>query len=180
MRNYVYVDNSNLFIEGQRVSAVRRGLARNIFEAMNNGILDFEWNLDYGRLYEMVCGDKADVAGARLWGSPPPGDSFWGMVKRKGWDVQIYDRNVAGKEKKVDTAITYRMAKDAYTVVDRKMSELTLVAGDKDYAPAVEDLVKEGFRLTVAFWGQAAKELRDVASEFFELDRFVDIVGRRR
>lgn len=180
MRNYVYVDNSNLFIEGQRVSAVKRGLAPNIIEAMNKGILDFDWNLEYGRLYEIVCGEKSDVAGARLWGSPPPGDSFWDMVKRKGWGVQIYDRNFAGKEKKVDTAIAYQMSKDAYTVVDRKTSEITLVAGDKDYAPAVEDLVKEGFHVTVAFWGHAAKDLRTAASEFCDLDRFVDVVGKRR
>ena len=38
--DYVYVDNSNLYIEGRRVSAVRNGLARSIVEAMNEGILD--------------------------------------------------------------------------------------------------------------------------------------------
>lgn len=38
--DFVYVDNSNLFIEGQRVSAVARGMANSIVEAMNSGILD--------------------------------------------------------------------------------------------------------------------------------------------
>lgn len=180
MLNYIYVDNSNLFIEGQRTSAVKCGHARNIGDAMDRGILDFDWNLDYGRLYELVCGDQAEVARARLWGSPPPGDSFWEIVKKNGWDVQIFERNAAGKEKKVDTAITYRLTKDAYTVIDRKNSEITLVAGDKDYAPAIEDLVKEGFKVTVAFWKHGAKELRDVASNFFELDKYVDIVGKKR
>src|SRR5258708_18814235 len=115
LKHYIYVDNSNLFIEGQRVSAVKRGQAANIFDAMNKGILDFDWNLDYGKLYEVVCGSRDDVAGARLWGSPPPGDSFWEMVKRKGFEVQVYDKNAANKEKKVDTAISYQMSKDAYT-----------------------------------------------------------------
>jgi hypothetical protein len=180
MLNYIYVDNSNIFIEGQRTSAVKRGHARTVVEAMNRGILDFDWNVDYGRLYEIVCGDRAEVACARLWGSPPPGDSFWEMVKRKGWEVQIFERNAAGKEKKVDTAITYHMTKDAYTKIDKAASEITLVAGDKDYAPAVDDLVKEGFRVSVAFWGHAAKELREVSSNFFNLDPHVDIVGKRR
>lgn len=178
MRNYIYVDNSNLFIEGQRVSAVKRGQARTIVEAMEKGILDFDWNLDYGELYQIVCGD--DVGCARLWGSPPPGDSFWEMVKRKGWDHQIYERSVAGKEKKVDTALTYRMTKDAYTVIDRAKAEITLVAGDKDYAPAVKDLVKEGFSVGVAFWDHAARELKEAATSVFSLNRYVDVVGRRR
>ena len=102
------------------------------------------------------------------------------MVRRKGWDIQLYDKNVAGKEKKVDTAITYHLTKDAYTVMDRHDSEITLVAGDKDYAPAVEDLVREGFHVTVAFWSHASKELRDAASSFFPLDKYVDIVGQQR
>lgn len=180
MKHYIYVDNSNLFIEGQRTSAVKRGHAPNVYDAMNKGILDFDWNLDYGHLYEIVCGSPDEVAAARLWGSPPPGDSFWEMVRRKGFDVQVYERNFAGKEKKVDTAITYQMAKDAYTKIDRANAELTLVAGDKDYAPAVQDLVKEGFRVGIAFWDHAAKELRDVASSFFSLNPYVDIVGQRR
>lgn len=180
MANFIYVDNSNIFIEGQRVSAVKRGMAANIYEAMNRGILDFAWNIDYGRLYEIVCGDRQDVGTARLWGSPPPGDSFWEMVKRKGWEVQIYDRNVAGKEKKVDTAIAFHIAKDAYTKIDRSANEITLVAGDKDYSPAVEGLVKDGFNVCVAFWGHAAKELRDVATSVFNLDPHIDIVGIRR
>jgi hypothetical protein len=180
VKHYIYVDNSNLFIEGQRVSAVKQGHAPNIYDAMNKGILDFDWNLDYGHLYQLVCGSPEDVAAARLWGSPPPGDSFWEMVKRKGADVKVYDRNFANKEKKVDTAITYQMAKDAYTIIDRSGAEITLVAGDKDYAPAVEDLVKEGFHVGVAFWNHAAKELRDAATDFFALDKYVDIVGRHR
>ena len=38
--DYIYVDNSNLYIEGRRVSAVAQGLAANIREAMDYGILD--------------------------------------------------------------------------------------------------------------------------------------------
>jgi uncharacterized LabA/DUF88 family protein len=66
--------------------------------------------------------------------------------------VTVYDRSQAGKEKKVDVAIAHRMTKDAYTIINRASAELTLVAGDKDYVPVVEDLVKEGFHVVVAFW----------------------------
>ena len=40
MAELVYVDNSNVFIEGKRVKAVESGLAMNIYDAMNNRILD--------------------------------------------------------------------------------------------------------------------------------------------
>lgn len=177
MPNYIYVDNSNIYIEGCRIQAVRRRLAKNIFDAMNDGVVDHDWYLDYGRLYEFFC-KTGDVA--RLWGSPPPGDTFWDMVKRKGWDVKIYDRNIRNKEKKVDVAIGYAMSKDAYTRVDKKKDVMTLVAGDKDYEPAVSDLKSEGFSVEVAFWSHAARELRDASSKFIDLDRYHDHVTLKR
>jgi hypothetical protein len=102
MTTYTYVDNSNLYIEGCRVSAVNKKMAKNIVEAQKNKIVDMTWQLDYGKLYEFLCGDDAV---ARLWGSPPPGDSFWKMVDKKGFKTTVYEKNVANKEKKVDVAI---------------------------------------------------------------------------
>lgn len=167
MTSYVYLDNSNLYIEGCRLEAVKNGFEVNIFEAMNNGTVDHDWKMDYGRLYDFFC-DKDSVA--RLWGSPPPGDSFWQMVERRGWQVKIFERNLQNKEKKVDVAIAHAMTKDAYTVVNKETDDLTLVAGDKDFVPVVEDLVKEGFKVDVAFWGHAAAELRKAATKFINLD----------
>lgn len=69
MTTYTYVDNSNLYIEGSRVSAVKKGMAKNIVEAMKNGIVDHGWMLDYGKLYKYVSGQDTV---AKLWGSPPP------------------------------------------------------------------------------------------------------------
>ena len=56
MADYIYVDNSNLYIEGKRVSAVQKGMAMNIYDAMNNRILDFNYNISFGRLHEFVAG----------------------------------------------------------------------------------------------------------------------------
>ncbi|MEY5038919.1 MAG: hypothetical protein RL472_2025, partial [Pseudomonadota bacterium] len=97
MATYAYIDNSNIFIEGCRVSAVKKGLAKNIYEAMGSGIVDHTWQLDYGRLYDFLC-VEGDVA--RLWGSPPPGDTFWDMLERKGFNPTVYAKNVANQEKK--------------------------------------------------------------------------------
>lgn len=147
---------------------------------MNNRVVDFTWQIDYGRLHEFACGDPADIGGAYLWGSPPPGDSFWEMVKRFGFKVTRFDRSAAGKEKKVDVAIAHQMTKDAYSgVVSRGVDEMTLVAGDKDYVPMVEDLVSNGFIVHVAFWDQAATELKTTASKFISLDPWLDLLTKK-
>jgi hypothetical protein len=144
-------------------------MAKNIFEAMNTFVVDHSWQIDYGRLYEFLCGDDAV---ARLWGSPPPGDSFWNMLDRKGFNPTVYERNVANKEKKVDVGIGARMTKDAYTVVNKAKDELILVAGDSDFMPVIADLISEGFRVEVAFWDHAARELREGASKFISLNPY--------
>lgn len=58
---FVSVDNSNVWIEGQRLSAVRFGLAVNPVEAMKRGIVDHDWRYDFGRLYAIACPESAPV-----------------------------------------------------------------------------------------------------------------------
>jgi hypothetical protein len=169
MTTYTYVDNSNLYIEGCRVSAVNKKMAKNIYEAMNNGIVDMTWQIDYGKLYQFLCGDDAV---ARLWGSPPPGDSFWQMVNRKGFETTLYNRNAQNKEKKVDVAIGAAMIKDAYTRINKEKDEVLLVAGDGDYEPVVADLIKEGFKVEVTFWDHASGDLKKaVGNKFISLNQ---------
>jgi hypothetical protein len=116
MADFIYVDNSNLYIEGKRVSAVKKGLAMNIYDAMNNRILDFGYNISFGRLHEFVAGkDKSQIARAVLFGSrPPPEDSIWRYAEKAGFELVLEDRNVANKEKKIDTGIVSAMVRDAY------------------------------------------------------------------
>ena len=183
MKNFTYVDNSNIYIEGCRVSAVRRRLAgvATIVEAMNARVVDTSWQLDYGRLYEFACGDPQTLGAANLWGSPPPGDSFWAMVARFGFAVTKFERNFAGKEKKVDVAIAHKMTKDAYSgTVQRGEDEMTLIAGDSDYVPVLQDLKRERFVVHVVFWNHAAKEVKEAATKFVALDPYFGLLSRSR
>jgi uncharacterized LabA/DUF88 family protein len=180
MKVFTYVDNSNIYIEGSRVSAVRRGMAPNIYDAMNNGIVDYSWNIDYGHLHEFLCGtDQAEIGAARLWGSPPPSDSFWEMVKRKGFTVETFEKSASGKEKKVDVAIAHRMTKDAFTCIDKSSDELVLVSGDRDFVPVVEDLIKEGYTVVVAFWEHASQELKDSSTRYLCLNPYFDLISSK-
>ena len=171
MKIYAYVDNSNVFIEGQRVSAVAKGMALDINDAINRHIFDYTWQLDYGRLFSFVCGDKKDVEVANLWGSPPPGDTFWQMVESKGWKVETFAKSPSGKEKKVDVAIAHAMTKHAYSgKIDKKNSEIVLVAGDKDFEPVITDLRNEGYKVCIVFWKHVAGELKRAASSYTNMN----------
>lgn len=174
--DFVYVDNSNLYIEGRRVSAVTQGLAANITEAMQVGILDHGYTIGFGKLYEFLCGtDKRTIKRAALFGSrPPPNDGIWQHAKKAGFDLHLEDRNYANKEKKIDTGIATLLTKDAYKNGNPKDDVFVLVAGDSDYVPTIKALQEDGYRVEVVFWKHAARELREVASKFIPLDDYLE------
>jgi uncharacterized LabA/DUF88 family protein len=179
MSELCYVDNSNVFIEGKRVSAVRKGMASDIWQAHDYGILDNSYRLSFGKLYEFILGDdKQQVKRAALFGSrPPQNDELWSIAERAGFEVTVFDRNRANKEKKIDTNIAYLMGKDAQRLADKAADTITLVAGDSDYAAVISDLVSDGFRVPVVFWAHAARELKEAATRFFELDRHLEFLS---
>ena len=173
MAEFVYVDNSNIFIEGKRAKAVESGLAMNIYDAMKNRILEQSYKIDFGKLHDLIAGaNKSNIKRCMLFGSrPPSSDSIWDIAKKAGFEVITEDRNVANKEKKIDTGIVAAMTKDAYTIVDKAKDTITLVAGDADFVPSVRMLVEDGFNVEVAFWGHAANELQTTCSKFIDLNQ---------
>lgn len=175
MADWIYVDNSNVFIEGKRVSAVKRGLAPNIWDALDYRIIDNDYRLSFGKLYQFVAGNnKADTARAMLFGSrPPENDAIWDIAKKAGWEVITHDRNFANKEKKIDTGIVAAMTRDAYKSA-KPGDVFTIVSGDNDYVPAVHQLREDGWQIDVVFWEHAGKELREAASNFIALDHHLD------
>ena len=175
MANFLYIDNSNVWIEGMHVSAVKTGKAPDMQTAMMKGICDYDWKIDFGRPYEFARGQSSEVGRAVLYGSrPPANDSLWAIAKRQGFDVVIYDRNAMNKEKKIDTSIVADIITDSYELMRPGIDEVTLVAGDKDYVPAIAKLRGRDFRFHVAFWGHAAHELKDAATTFTSLDTYLD------
>jgi uncharacterized LabA/DUF88 family protein len=175
MANWVYVDNSNVYIEGQRVSAVSTGMALNIRDAIENRVLDHNYRMSFGKLYSFVTGDdRFDTARAMLFGSrPPANDAIWDMAKRAGFEVVTHDRNAANREKKIDTGIVAQMMRDAYRAA--KTGDIfTIVSGDSDYVPAIKTLQDDGFQADVVFWEHASRELRAACSNFHSLDRYLD------
>lgn len=179
MPNFLYVDNSNVWIEGMHVAAVAAGTAPDIWTAQD-GKITAPWSYDFGRLLYFAGGEKDDVGRAVLYGSrPPKNDSLWASAQRQGFEVIVYDRNAANREKKIDTQITADVIEDSYELMKPERDEITLVAGDKDYVPAVEKLRKRGFTVHVVFWAHAARELKGAASKFIELDPYLEHLRRK-
>ncbi len=179
MASFVYIDNSNVFIEGQHVSAVRHGMAMSIFDAQQQRISDRDYKLDFGRLYEFSGATKD--GGAKLFGSrPPPNDTLWTIAKKAGFEVTVFDRSEwTGKEKMVDTAIVAALMRDAYTKVKKETDEIILMAGDSDYTPPVEQLVADGYKVEVVFWDHAASALKRAATKFTSLNQYLDHLAKK-
>lgn len=179
MGNLLYVDNSNVWIEGMHVSAVENGMAPNIVVAQRERICDNSWRIDFGRLFEFAGGERQEVKQAKLFGSrPPPNDSLWAAAERKGFEPVVYDRNAANREKKIDTDIVATMMEDSFMLVDPAEDEITLVSGDADYVPSVEKLKERGIAVHVVFWSHAARELQEVATRFIELNPYLEYLRR--
>ena len=172
MARFVYIDNSNVFIEGQRVAAVLNGNALDMQDAQRRGIFNAGYRLDFGKLHNFLTrnGDPK-IKRMVLFGSrPPPNDSLWEKAKQSGFEPVIEDRNVANREKKIDTGIVTAMLEDSYDAANKADDVFTLVAGDSDYVPGVTSLVNRGFVVRVVFWDHASKELQDVCTDFVSMN----------
>jgi hypothetical protein len=133
---FVYVDNSNVWIEGRRASAVTKGLAPSFEDAMEQKIVDPSWTYDFGRLYELACPKGEQVGRSLLLGSrPPANDSLWQKARDADFEVEVFDRNAANKEKQVDTGLATRLLADSYEHMQPRLPDVmaVLVAGDGDY-----------------------------------------------
>jgi len=174
LANLLYVDNSNVWIEGMHVAAVQSGKAPDVWTAVQNRICDYNWKIDFGKLFQFAGGDKSEVKRSALFGSrPPQNDTLWNIARSRGFEVIVHDRNIANKEKKIDSEIVTQMMADSYTIFEDG-DEFTLVAGDTDYVPTIEHLTDRGIKVSVVFWQHAGRELKEVCTEFVALDPYLD------
>lgn len=171
-RAFVYVDNSNLWIEGSRLSAVKKGKAKSLREASDKGVLDKSWRFDFGRLLEF---SSTNIQKAVLFGSKPPEtDSIWNSAKRNGFEVIALDRHhITHKEKRVDTLICSQITSDIYEFM-QEGDEVILYSGDADLTVVKEFLKRKNIKFSICFWSHASNQTKDAADSFIKLDDFFD------
>jgi hypothetical protein len=168
MAALIYLDDSNLWIEGKKVSAVSKGMALDIFEATDTRTFDNTFKLDFGKVLDIA--NHAPIKIARFYGSrPPEADSVWNAAERAGFRLEILDRNARNKEKGVDTTMVADIMQDMYE--QAKAGDLfIIIAGDADYVPVIEKIKAKGFETVVLFWDHAAGAIKRSADQFLSLN----------
>lgn len=167
MGYYVFVDNSNVWIEGKYASAVRKGMAPDICTAHEKKISNNSWKMDFGKLLSCaVDGNIDDVKEAIIVGSKPTHkDSLWKAMESAGFTVETQERNSSNKEKKIDTGVVQIINRKLYKESEED-DVFVLVLGDSDYVPVVEAIGEEGRKTRIVFWDNVAGELTASADEF--------------
>ncbi len=164
---HVFVDNSNVWIEGKRISG------RLVKPRVD---LNHRYRIEFGKLLGHVMDGRELASVPKLYGSePPPNDSVWNIIKAKGFDVKIFKRNIYNKEKGVDM----RMGLDIQRLVLKEESRETIaiVAGDADFVEPVKDAHEAGWKVEVWYWSNAAGDLKTSADRFIELNGAVYQIG---
>jgi uncharacterized LabA/DUF88 family protein len=167
---HLFVDNSNVLLEGRRFAEMRRKHKPRL-----SPYLDNSYEIDWGKfLYVIKEKDTRALAEVPfLYGSrPPPNDSVWQRIRDDGFDVKVFDRNIRNKEKGVDMEMGMDVAERLHTVQPPRT--ILIAAGDADYVPAVARAKTKGWKVEVWFWSNAAEQLKAAATRFCLLDTYLD------
>lgn len=154
MANLVYVDNSQL-----------HRAAMQILESM-----DFlaQGRLDYAYLIQRISPTAPKAA--RLYGSKGYGKQLWNDATEAGFQATAFVRSCNNKEKEVTCALVTDLVADAITVAEPG-DHFFVVAGDRDYLPAIQRVRKLGFPVTVLFFESHVDEkLAHAATHFVGLE----------
>jgi len=146
----VYVDVQNMYYS-----------AKNLYD----GKVDFDKLLDAAVMDRKLIRASAYVIKAD---TPDEGD-FFEALRRIGYEVEIKElKEFYGGQKKGDwdLGMTVDMIQQA-----KKLDTVVLVTGDGDFAVLVEHLKSMGCRVEVMSFGKSsAKEIREAASNFIDMD----------
>lgn len=157
---HVFVDNSNVLIEGRRLAYAKRNAG-----GRRGQQVDDSYEIDWGKFLYLVKtkGNRLLATGPALYGSrPPPDDTVWQQIRNEGFDVKVFDRNNFDKEKGVDMEMGMDVVERLFEVA--KPATIVLAAGDADFKGIAERALRKGWAVEVWFWGNAAGEMKDAAN----------------
>jgi uncharacterized LabA/DUF88 family protein len=128
----ILVDNSNLFIEGQKVSALRKGVRP--APGTDRQPADVSWRINFEQLLRALANGRTIRAAILVGSRPPPNDLVWKMAEQGGFKVITHDRDSANKEKAVDTEL---VAQGTLLIATTEPAVLVIASGDRDFLPLV-------------------------------------------
>lgn len=173
----ILVDNSNIYIEGGKFSARKKGAKKNNPE--DREPWDPSWRLDFSSLLEQLAVGR-NVSSAILVGSePPPNDKVWESAERGGFKVITHERDSSGKEKAVDTELVAVGTELVCTT--RPQGVLIIASGDRDFLPLVKAAHRQGWETEMCTFSSSFSPYGDMATSVTrvrQLDGVFDRIGR--
>ena len=171
---YVFIDDSNLWIPGQKATAKK----------LKDADTDPRFRVDLGRFMTLVAKDR-HVSKAFLYGSiPPRNDTVWNAAREKNYKVNIFECSGTGKQKEVDTAMTADIVDEVGEAV-HSMLDVTfiVVTGDRDLNRSIEKCLAKQMHVELWSWEDSMsiqfKRLANKEKLFTanKLDEFLDKFG---
>ncbi len=170
------VDNSNIFIEGQKYSARLKGMINDPLTGKQ--ACDPSWRVNFAALLSALAGTRR-IHKALLVGSrPPQNDGVWAAAKHQGFDVVVHDRSADNKEKAVDTELAAQGAEIICTAP--QIMDLVIVSGDRDFIPLVNVAHRRLWSVEMAAFTSAynaAEEMATSVNKLVPLDGLFDQIG---
>lgn len=150
---YVFVDDSNLWVSGQKA------LGKKLLDAH----IDSRYRVDLGRFLQLVT-KGSNISKAFLYGSIPPLiDSVW-KAASKNFIVNIFRRSVRGKVKEIHGAMARDIMKTLHTKVKENVTYI-IATGDRNLKPVIEEVLDNGVHVDLWSWEHAmAQEFRHLAN----------------
>lgn len=174
VQDHVFIDGSNLFIEGMRLSSHLRSGDRST-PAYAHPAFDFDFRIDLRWLHGFLGCTGSPVRPLLVGSRSENSDLLFESAAACGFETIVYERDVNNREKKVDATIILRAVLAALDGTPETAS-IMLVAGDSDYVPMVKALRQRGYRVEFAFWSHGSRELQEAADRFVDLDQVIDLL----
>ena len=165
MASLIYLDNSNFWLSASSMMAQH-----------HTGFVPMP---DYKHLVKLLSMGEAPKV-AKAYGSKGHNQYDWNHLKQAGFETALFKRDADNTEKEVDTALVTDMVTDGLTIHEPG-DIMVLIAGDRDYVPAIKRLKQAGVDVYVAFWSNRNSEcLQSAATRFVCLDNhFKDLCKPR-
>ncbi len=158
---FLFIDNSNLFIEMRRVAQLVFNYDDDLLRRVR---------VDYGNLLDYVRKDRELKQAVLVGSKPPPNDSLWARLRQLGIDLKIYERSpITDREREVDQELV-NCVRDTMEASDPP-GVIALVSGDGGYVTTLERSLARGWTVETYFWRQAAASLKHLqGATFFNLN----------
>ena len=173
---FIYWDNSNIFIEAQRLAEIR------------NDHVDARYRvrINFENLYRLAHSDRP-VAKAMVAGSVPPElRQLWTRLENMGVAVRLFNRirNDLGEQEIPDRLLKLQMLEDA---MDYDPGIVVLLTGDgagymegSGFHSTLERMHRRGWKVEILSWAHSSnyrmKEWAQANGVFVALDDFYDSI----